>query len=1004
MPLKCAAFGFRKPSCEAGITILQRLSSRRLSKRFEKGFAVSELSQGADVAQIFSEARELCAIASRPLTSAYLLLAMFTVQNDAGALMLFHKITEERLTDRFDRDDCEDVSMTELRDRAVQCATRLQDHKVTSLHLLAAIIALPQCAAYRLLERCLKDTPLTLPQLYILVLRRMGKVSLDDDEEEIRNTMEISLGLAEESCSDENDTVEVALVDCDYERGRCDTLSIDRRRAPKFRSSELQSGLQRPDLCVIPYPQMEQSFNPPNLHCGQGVQSVPRPRAESPFAHPIPQSAPSPRSFALNAVPPIPNPRNLSATETHQPPQTAPEARSDLRRALQTEPEKAPAIPSIEPQAPKAPAPMPEEAEDAEEEALDLKKLSALQKSTMAALLDGQSPYLLKLSRFPILTKLGKNLSHCAYLKRLDPVIGRDREIEETLDILNKRRSNNPCLIGEPGVGKTSVAEGLAQLLVKRHQESPQRTCAPDRVIIQIEPGALLAGTHLRGSLSERLRGLQAEIRDAGGRVILFIDEIHSLLGSGPDGSHDAAQELKAALARGEFPCIGATTYTEYRSCIASDPALERRFTPVEIDEPDPQSTLQIIEGAAKAYADHHKVELDRSVLPAIVRLGRRYISDRRDPDKSLSILDLAGAIAKRDGGKLDLHAVAQVISRVAKIPIEHLLTDDPTRFLEMESHMAQHIVGQPHVLTALAQTLRRSLAGFGGKRPMGSMLFLGPTGVGKTEVVKVLAEFLFGTREAMTRFDMSEYLEAHTIARLIGAPPGYVGFDEGGQLTDAVRRRPYQILLFDEIEKSCKDIWNLLLQILEEGQLTDSKGRKVDFSNTVVILTSNLGAGAFEENRRMGFGGNASETDLEQRRERALKKAKEAFPPELWNRIECRLVFNPLSKEQIARVAHLICAERSHLLQEERDLAFSLSDKAVELLIDKGGYDPALGARPMRQAIAKEIETPLAAAVLRGDFNKGARLLADVSDAGEIIFTPVITESSSDTIASPAI
>jgi ATP-dependent Clp protease ATP-binding subunit ClpC len=601
---------------------------------------------------------------------------------------------------------------------------------------------------------------------------------------------------------------------------------------------------------------------------------------------------------------------------------------------------------------------------------------------------DTPSPFILNRERFRYLNMLGRNLSHLAWLDRIDPVLGRDREVEACIDILNKRRSNNPCLLGDPGVGKTAIAEGIALRMVQDHK---RRGGTPDRVLIQIDVGAILAGTHLRGSLAERLRGLQEEVRQADGAVVIFIDEIHTLIGAGGgDGAHDAANELKSALARGQFPCIGATTVEEFRKHVETDPALERRFSPVYVDEPDIPTTVEILRGVVDRYAAHHGVEYAPEALETAVRLGRRYLHERRDPDRAINLLDLAGAIARRETRRVDRRTIAQVVSRTARVPQEHLLVDDPQRYLEMENRLGERVIGQRPALTAVAETIRRNLAGFAGRRPIGSFLFLGSTGVGKTEVVKALAEFLFGTAEALLRFDMSEFLESHSVSRLIGAPPGYVGHTEGGQLTEAIRRRPYQVVLFDEIEKSHREVWNLLLQILDEGRLTDGRGRTIDFSNTVVILTSNLGSDAFHAStdRRIGFSGAGdAETARTQAQQAVLQKARTTFPPELWNRIESRVVFHPLTPGEVREIAALILRERAALLRTERGIDFRVAPAALELLMERGGFDARLGARPMRQTIGREIEGRLAEKILSGAFQRGDRVWIDVLD-GELSLT----------------
>ena len=594
------------------------------------------------------------------------------------------------------------------------------------------------------------------------------------------------------------------------------------------------------------------------------------------------------------------------------------------------------------------------------------------------------SPFSLDPEKFEWLCKLGTNMSEVAWNGGYDPVIGRDQEIEEAIDILNKRRSNNPCLVGEPGVGKTAIVTGVVSHLVNAVRSGHTEE---KRIFVQVDVGSILAGTHLRGSLSERLRGLQDEVREARGHIIVFVDEVHTLIGAGGgDGGNDAANELKAALARGEFPCVGATTVDEYRKYVESDAALERRFTPVHIEEPDEDSTIEIIRRVVDRYAQHHGITYTDDAIETAVRLGRRYLHDRQDPDRSLSILDLAGAVGRRHKKIADRRSVAEVISRQARVPLDHVLVEDPERYLHMEDWLSQRIIGQSHILKAAAENIRRNLAGFSGRQPIGSFLFLGPTGVGKTETVKALAEFLFGTPDAMVRFDMSEFLESHSVSRLIGSPPGYVGYSDGGQLTDQIRKRPYQIVLFDEIEKSHRDVWNLLLQVLDDGQLTDGKGRTVDFSNTVIIMTSNLGAQALNAvDRRIGFAANG-ELDSQSFTQQSLHEARETFPPELWNRIGARLVFHPLDRTDVASIARLLLDRSAQRLQKEKRIQFTTTDAVVELLIEHGGFDPKLGARPMRHAIAREFETPLAEQILSGAIRTGDRVHIDVVD-GELTF-----------------
>lgn len=611
--------------------------------------------------------------------------------------------------------------------------------------------------------------------------------------------------------------------------------------------------------------------------------------------------------------------------------------------------------------------------------------------SRVKRLADGQvsavpsSPYALDPEEFPWLASLGRNLSELAASGRIDPVTGREREIDEALEILGKRRSNNPVLVGDPGVGKSAIVEGVALELVRQHQADP---VTPPRLVIEVDTGSLVAGTALRGALSEKLEGLKEEVRRANGRVVVFIDEIHTLVGAGQtgEGAQDAANELKSALARGEFPCIGATTWAEFQRYFAQDPALERRFVPVSVHEPSVSETVDILRGAASAYASHHGVTFDEDALVAAASLSARYVRDRRLPDKALAVLDHAGSRARRENASEVRRAdVAAVVARMARIPEERVLTSDAERVLRLEGELGARVVGHASVVERVAFAVRRAFAGFGGKRPLASFIFLGPTGVGKTELARTLAEVLFDGADALVRIDMSEFSESHAVAKLVGAPPGYVGFGEGGQLTDAVRRQPACVVLLDEIEKAHRDAQQLLLQVLDEGVLTDGRGRKVDFTSAIVILTSNAGAEALtgRESRSVGFGTQATSVG---RIERALDEARVHFPPELWNRIEERLVFEPLGRDDVRAIARLLSAQSAEQLAAEKGIHFEVDESAVEHLLENGGWEPALGARPMRQAIARLIEAPLADRILRGHVSAGDRIRV-VERAGRLDF-----------------
>jgi ATP-dependent Clp protease ATP-binding subunit ClpC len=577
---------------------------------------------------------------------------------------------------------------------------------------------------------------------------------------------------------------------------------------------------------------------------------------------------------------------------------------------------------------------------------------------------------------FPWLCDLGRNLSLLAEQQRIDPVIGRGHEIEQVIDILGKRRANNPLLVGEPGVGKTAVVEGVAQQLLRASTPG-----SPRRIVVELDVASIVAGTQLRGSFSEKLNGIKDEVRRAGGRVVVFIDEIHTLVGAGStgEGPQDAANELKAALARGEFPCIGATTHDEFRKFIQNDPALERRFTALTVAEPNVPQTVEMLRGVLPHYESHHGVRFDDDALEAAVVLSTRYLVDRCLPDKALAVLDQAGSRAHRQGlTAVDATEIARTVARMAGLPETRLTLGERERLLGLEDELQKRVVGHRLAIERVATAVRRNSAGFHTRRPIGSFLFVGPTGVGKTELARALAEILYGTRDSLIQIDMSEMSEAHAVARLIGAPPGYVGYGEAGQLTEAVRRRPSSVVLLDEIEKAHHDVTMLLLQLLEEGRLSDSRGRHIDFSNTVVILTTNLGSEAFGRGAGpMGFGRSRDEDGASL--ERAIEAARRHLAPELWNRVDEKLGFPPLTRDQVERIAHLLLSESSDRLAAERRISYRVDEPVIAHLLDHGGYDRELGARPMRQTIARLIEGPVADRILRGELAAGETILVSL-------------------------
>ena len=646
------------------------------------------------------------------------------------------------------------------------------------------------------------------------------------------------------------------------------------------------------------------------------------------------------------------------------------------------------------------------------------------------------------------LKEFGTDLTQKARDGKLDPVIGRAGEIERVMQILSRRQKNNPLLIGEPGVGKTAVAEGLAQLIVSNQVPDILR----GKRLLTLDVSALVAGSKYRGEFEDRLKKCIKEVKDAGD-IILFIDEMHTLIGAGSaEGSIDAAAILKPPLSRGEIQVIGATTIDEYRKHLEKDSALERRFQPITVGEPNEEQALRIMEGLRDRYEAYHQVHFTDEALQAAVTLSDRYIQDRFLPDKAIDVMDEAGArmrirnmtlpdelremddklrqirsdkdkaIAEQDferAAKLrdqesavkderaaaekkwaedsqkSVHQVtaqdiADVVSMTTGVPVSNLTEAETEKLLRMEGVLHERVIGQEEAVTALSKAIRRSRAGLKDpKRPAGSFIFLGPSGVGKTELSKALAEFLFSSEDALISFDMSEYMEKHSVSRLVGSPPGYVGFDEGGQLTKAVRQRPYSVVLFDEIEKAHPDVFNILLQILEEGRLTDAQGRTVDFRNTVIIMTSNVGAREISAPTTLGFSpeGKAGLSDKEIK-SRVMGEVKKLFRPEFLNRIDEIIVFKSLTQEQIVEIAKLMVADlRERLIAQ--NMTINLTDDAYKL-IAKEGTDAAYGARPLRRAIQRLLEDPLSEELLEGKWTSGSVIQANVSEDGEsLAFVP---------------
>ncbi|MBO8157438.1 MAG: ATP-dependent Clp protease ATP-binding subunit [Bacillaceae bacterium] len=643
----------------------------------------------------------------------------------------------------------------------------------------------------------------------------------------------------------------------------------------------------------------------------------------------------------------------------------------------------------------------------------------------------------------PTLDSLARDLTSIAKEGNIDPVIGRSKEIERVIQVLSRRTKNNPVLIGEPGVGKTAIAEGLAQQIV--NNEVPE--ILRDKRVMTLDMGTVVAGTKYRGEFEDRLKKVMEEIRQAG-NIILFIDELHTLIGAGgAEGAIDASNILKPALARGELQCIGATTLDEYRKYIEKDAALERRFQPIQVDEPTIEESVQILQGLRDRYEAHHRVTITDEAIDAAVKLSDRYITDRFLPDKAIDLIDEAASKVRlrsytappnlkeleqkldevrkekdaavqsqefekaaslrdkeqrlreelektenewkekqgQESSEVTTEDIANVVASWTGVPVSKLQKDESERLLNMEDILHSRVIGQEEAVKAISKAIRRARAGLKDpKRPIGSFIFLGPTGVGKTELARALAEAMFGDEDAMIRIDMSEYMEKHSTSRLVGSPPGYVGYEEGGQLTEKVRRKPYSVVLLDEIEKAHPEVFNILLQVLEDGRLTDSKGRTVDFRNTILIMTSNVGAQELRRNKYVGFNLGDEEHDYKDMKSKVMDELKKAFRPEFLNRIDEIIVFHSLEQKHLKQIVKLMADQLRKRLMEQ-DIEFELTDEAIDKIAEEG-TDLEYGARPLRRAIQKNVEDLLSEELLKGTIEKGQKVKIDVDGEGKFV------------------
>jgi len=820
-----------------------------------------------------------------------------------------------------------DTELVTLRKLAEEMAISRKE-RLTTAHLLAAISFRISPAAELLRERRLDSEQ----------LGRLARASTETERDPIGKAMRKASDVARNCKAREPLAIHLLIA------------LLNERSSAAFKALE-QSGNDLGRLRAAAMQHASGSVEPRRVIAQEARQSSPLPGAVAP-------QRTAPRLHAPAVVVPLFPPPPASRRSTPPP---APEAVAPAAAAAAPQPEVAEA-PKHEPNSHEAAG------DEAPRRNVARRRNPRIPHAQVTATARDTSRFELDPRAFPALNAIGTNLTLAAARGELEPVVDREIEIDRTLDILAKRRANNPCLIGSLGVGRSSIVRGLAARIAAARDV---RTL-DDRIIIEV-PVARLAAA-VRSGMGDRFTTLVKEVRDAAGRIVVVLDDVHQLLAG--DGSIELGGEFRMALANGEVPVIATATPEEYRKSIEADPSLASCFTPIEIDEPSRDQAVRMIGAASASLARHHNLEIGSEAIEAAVGWSVRYLPGRALPDKALSVLDLSCARARRRGrSELATESVAEVIAEMVDMPVARLLETDRERMLSLESLLGERVVGHDKALERIAHILRRNAAGLRGRRPIGSFLLLGPTGVGKTETAKAIAEALFHSADAMTRLDLSEFAESHALARLIGAPPGYVGHEAGGQLTEAVRRRPYQVILLDEIEKAHRDVLVAFLQVLDEGRMTDGRGRTVDFTNTVVVMTSNLGSAEAAEaarSRSIGFSRAGASSTARAVEDAVVQAARGALAPELYNRIDEVIPYAPLTREDIREVARRLLAALSNQLEQARGIRLELDDEAIEALLDAGGYEPSLGARPMRRAIARLVEAPIAELVLRDQVHKG--------------------------------